>query len=228
MFMEDTYLPQRSKTKKEYIRELVQSDHNYSADEIARIAQTSKENVWKEKSRMASEGLIVSTRRMLKISAERHDETMLLMSSDTNSGRRNDILNLKKTAVQSKSLSSSTRIKSRSNNTDYSRYVDISPIDSQGMKKMYADFRDKKKPVDIIVEHGFPPAVVQIEYKRFLELRRIDIQKLQDYIGNDLLKYPLQAESLSKKYKQKGYLTTDEMIEVLKKKNEYYRRRHGY
>ena len=228
--MEDTYLPQRSKTKKEYIRELVLSDHNYSADDIARIAQTSKENVWKEKSRMASEGLIVSTRRTLKISAERRDETMLLMSSDTDSGRRNDILNLKKgAALQSKSLSSSTRIKPRSNNTDYSRYVDISPVDSEGMKKMYADFRDKKKPVDIIVEHGFPLAVVQIEYQRFLKLRRIDIQRLQDHIGNDLLKYPLaDAELLEKNYKQKGYLTTDEMIQVLKKKDEYCRRHHGY
>ena len=200
--MEDTYLPERSKTKKEYIRELVLSDHNYSAYDIARIAQTTKENVWKEKSKMASEGLLVSTRRTLKISAERNDETLLL-PSDTNPGRLNDIL--KKAAVQSKS--SSTRIKHRSNDSDYTRYVDISPVDSEGMKKMYAGFRDKKKPVDIIVEHGFPPAVVEIEYKRFLELRHIDIQRLQDYIGNDLLKYPLEAaESLCKKYKQKGYL----------------------
>ena len=220
--MKDTYLPQRSKTKKEYIRELIQSDHNYSADDIARIVNTSKENVWKEKSKMISEGLVVSTRRTLKISAERNDETMLLLSSDTNSARRNDILNLKKAAIQSKSLSSN-RIKPKSNDNDYSRYVDISPVDSAGMKKMYADFRDKKKPVDIIVEHGFPPAVVQIEYKRFLKFQHSDIQRLQDYIGNDLLKYPLvDAELLEKSYKQKGYLTTDEMIEVLKKKTEYY------
>jgi hypothetical protein len=171
---------------------------------------------------MISEGLVVSTRRTLKISAERNDETMLLLPSDTNSARRNDILNLKKAAIQPKSLSSN-RIKPKSNDNDYSRYVDISPVDSAGMKKMYADFRDKKKPVDIIVEHGFPPAVVQIEYKRFLKFQHSDIQRLQDYIGNDLLKYPLvDAELLEKSYKQKGYLTTDEMIEVLKKKTEYY------
>src|SRR5919109_4319330 len=122
--MKDTYLPRRSKTKKEYIRELIQSDHNYSADDIARIVNTSKENVWKEKSKMISEGLVVSTRRTLKISAERNDETMLLLPSDTNSGRRNDILNLKKAAAaQSKSLLSSNRIRPRSNDNDYTRYV---------------------------------------------------------------------------------------------------------
>jgi hypothetical protein len=57
-----------------------------------------------------------------------------------------------------------------------------------------------------------------------LKLHDIDIQRLQDYIGNDLLKYPLSGvELLEKSYKQNGYLTTEEMIQVLKKKDEHLR-----
>ena len=103
--------------------------------------------------------------------------------------------------------------------------MNILPIDSEGIKKLYTEFKNKKKPVDIIAEHGFPPAVVEVEYKRFLKLHDMDIWRLQDYIGNDLLKYPLQdAELLEKSYKQKGYLTTEEMIQVLKKKAEHLRK----
>jgi hypothetical protein len=63
-----------------------------------------------------------------------------------------------------------------------------------------------------------------VEHKRFLKLHDIDILRLQDYIAKELLKYPLSGvELLEKSYKQKGYLTTEEMIQVLKKKDEYLR-----
>ena len=75
--MEHTYLPEKAPTKREQIRDLVLGDHTcaYSADDIARIVQTTKENVWKEKSRMGNEGLLVR-RRTLNVSAEGKEETM--------------------------------------------------------------------------------------------------------------------------------------------------------
>jgi hypothetical protein len=213
----DTYLPQD--TKREYIRQLVQSNHNnhYSDDDIARIAHTSKQYVWKEKSRMVSEGLLVSRRRTVKITAERNDVTTTLVLSqaaaNSQEGRR--------AAVP---ISSSARTNARSNTEGYARHLNIPPVDSEGIKKLYTEFKNKKRPVDIIAEHGFPPAVVEVEYKRFFKLHDIDIQRLHDYIGNDLLKYPLSGvELLEKNYKQNGYLTTEEMIQVLKKKDEYLR-----
>jgi hypothetical protein len=170
---------------------------------------------------MVSEGLLISRRRTLKITAERNDETttVVLSPAAANSPDRG--------AVQfrsSSSPSSSARTNARSNTDDYARHLNILPVDSEGIKKLYTEFKNKKKPVDIIAEDGFPPAVVEVEYKRFLKLQGIDIQRLQDYIGNDLLKYPLDgAELLEKSYKQKGYLTTEEMIQVLIKKVEYLR-----
>lgn len=224
--MDSTYLPQD--TKRQCIRQLIQSNrNNYSDDDIARIAHTTKQYVWKEKSKMVSEGLLVSHRRTLKITAERNDETTTLVLSpateNSEGGRR---------AVQlsspSSATSSSARTNARSNTEGYARHLNIPPVDSEGIKKLYTEFKNKKRPVDIIAEHGFPPAVVEVEYKRFLKLHDIDIQRLQDYIGNDLLKYPLSGvELLEKSYKQNGYLTTEEMIQVLKKKDEYLRFRLG-
>jgi hypothetical protein len=217
-----TYLPQD--TKREYIRQLIRSnDNNYSDDDIARIAHTTKQYVWKEKSRMVSEGLLISRRRTLKVTAERNDETTTVVLSPAAANSQGEM-----GAVQfrsSSSPSSSARTKARSNTDGYAAHLNILPVDSEGIKKLYTEFKNKKKPVDIIAEHGFPPDVVQVEYTRFLKLQGIDIQRLQDYIGTDLLKYPLDGvELLEKSYKQKGYLTTEEMIQVLRKKDEYVRK----
>jgi hypothetical protein len=172
---------------------------------------------------MVSEGLLVSRRRTLKITAERNDETttVVLSPAAANSqGGRGAV----KFSSLSPSSSSSARTNTRSNTDDYARHLNILPVDSEGIKKLYTEFKNKKKPVDIIAEHGFPPDVVELEYKRFLKLQGIDIQRLQDYIGTDLLKYQLGGvDLLEKSYKQKGYLTTGQIIQVLRKKDEYLR-----
>lgn len=208
--MQPTDLPEQTKTKKQLIRELVLSDRQYSADEIAKIVHTTKENVWKEKSKMASEQLIVR-RTSTKVTAERKYETMsLLPPLSTNSGVEADS-RLKSTA---RSRSLPLKRKSTSDDEHYLRQLNISPVDSEGMKIMYKEFPDKK-PADIIAEYGFPPAVVELEYKRYLRLQAIDIDKLQTFIAK-LLKFPLKEfESLDDKYKKSGSLTSDEMIEIL-------------
>ncbi|HEY6883535.1 MAG TPA: hypothetical protein VI278_05810 [Nitrososphaeraceae archaeon] len=221
--MDSTYLPQD--TKREYIRQLIRSNHNnnYSDDDIARIAHTTKQYVWKEKSRMVSEGLLVSRRRRtLKITTERNDETTTMFFSQAAANSQEERGAVPLISPSSSSISSSARTNARSSTDGYARHLNILPVDSEGIKKLYTEFKNKKKPVDIIAEHGFPPAVVEVEYKRFLKLQDMDIWRLQDYIGNDLLKYPFQdAEPLEKSYKQKGYLTTEEMIQVLRKKDEH-------
>jgi hypothetical protein len=204
--MDSTYLPQD--TKREYIRQLIRSnDNNYSDDDIARIAHTTKQYVWKEKSRMVSEGLLISRRRTLKITAERNDETTtVVLSPGANSQRDRGTVQF---SSLSPSSSSSARTNARSNTDDYARHLNILPLDSEGIKKLYTEFKNKKKPVDIIAEHGFPPAVVEVEYKRFLKLQE----------------YPLEGVELPEKsYKQKDHLITEQMKEVLRKKDEYLRK----
>jgi hypothetical protein len=102
--------------------------------------------------------------------------------------------------------------------------LNITPIDSEGMKKMYAGFTNNEKPVDIIVKHGFPPIVVEIEYNRFLKLRGIDMVSLQLFVGNEVRKYlGGRTDRLEKNYKQNGYLTTAEIIEFFTMKHMFYR-----
>lgn len=138
--MHSTYLPQD--TKREYIRQLIRSNDNnyYSDDDIARIAHTTKQYVWKEKSRMVSEGLLVSRRRTLKITAERNDETTTVVLSPAahSQGGRGAV------QYSSSSPSSSARTNARSNTDDYARHLNILPVDSEGIKKLYTEFKNKK------------------------------------------------------------------------------------
>ena len=169
--MDPTYLPQD--TKREYIRQLIRSSHNnYSDDDIARIAHTSKQYVWKEKSRMVSEGLLVSRRRTLKITAERNDETttVVLSPAAANSqGGRGGAVQFSSSSPSSSSSSSSSseRANTRSSTDGYARHLNILPVDSEGIKKLYTEFKNKKKPVDIIAEHGFPQQLSKWNIKDF-------------------------------------------------------------
>jgi hypothetical protein len=210
--MELTDLPVQKRTKKERIRELVISHPEYSAQEIASRIGTTKENVWKEKTIMGTEDLIVR-RTATKVTSERKDDTMLVLSSNTDSGGEG-VSRLKNTA-QSRSLALKTR--SGSDNDRYMRYLNISPVDTEGMKRLYQEFKNGTKPADIIAEHGYPPAVVEVEYRRFLRLQATDIQELQTFIGDKLVKYPLEGlGALEQKYRQTGSLTIEEMNEVVK------------
>jgi hypothetical protein len=210
--MELTDLPVQTKTKKEHIRELVKAHPEYSAETIASMVGTTKEYVWKEKSKMGSEGLIVR-RTTTKIIAERKDDTMLLLPSTTNLGGESD------SALKNTAQSGPLALKTKSSFDDdrYLRHLNISPVDTEGMKRMYQEFKDGTKSVDIIAEYGYPPAVVEVEYRRFLRLGATDIQELQTFIGDKLVKYPLEGlGALEQKYKQTGSLTIEEMNEVVK------------
>jgi hypothetical protein len=216
--MQLTDLPEQTKTKKQQIREMVISHPEYSAEEIGNRVGTTKENVWKEKSKMGSEGLIVRRRTRTKITAERKDDRMLLLTSATASGRESDST-LKNTA-RPRSLALKT--KSSSDDDRYLHYLNISPVDTEGMKIMYQEFKNGTKSVNIIAEHGYPPTVVEVEYRRFLRLQATDIQELQTFIGDQLVKYPLDGlGALEQKYKQTGILTIEEMNEVVKGMNKF-------
>jgi DNA-binding Lrp family transcriptional regulator len=209
--MEHTDLPSETKTKRQQILELVLRHPQYSAHEIANRVGTTIENVWKEKSKMGSKGLIARRTRAKK-TAERKDDTMLFLPSTTNLGGESD--STLKNTVQSRSLALKT--KSSSDDGSYLRYLNISPVDTEGMKRMYQEFKHGTKSVDIIAEHGYPPTVVEVEYRRFLRLQATEIQELQTFIGDQLVKYPLELGALEQKYKETGILTIEEMNEVVK------------
>jgi hypothetical protein len=214
--MQNTNLPVPTKTKKELIRELIQTHPEYPAEAIASWVGTTKENVWKEKSKMGSEGQLVR-RTTTKLTAERKDDTMLLLPPTTNLGVESD--SASKNAAHTRSLALKT--KSGSGHDGYLRYLNISPLDTEGMKRLYQEFKNGTKPADIIAKYGYPPEVVEIEYRRFLRLTATDIQELQTFIGDKLAKYPLEGlGALEQKYRQTGSLTIEEMNEVIKAINK--------
>jgi hypothetical protein len=46
-------------------------------------------------------------------------------------------------------ISSSARTNASSNTEGYARHLNIPPVDSEGIKKLYTEFKNKKRPVDI-------------------------------------------------------------------------------
>jgi hypothetical protein len=176
----------RRASKKERIHELI-SDGQYSDMDIARIVGTTIPNVWKEKSTLRKSGVLVRHR------VERSDRTLLLTS-----------------AAQG--------VYAPQRNLEYQELLNIPPIDSEGMKKLYTDIIAGKKPNEIIAEHGFHPSVVEAEYHRSqnlhhdMLLKRIISEVLYVYV----MKTNKKVTELIDKYNEQGYISDDDLIDLLK------------
>jgi biotin operon repressor len=186
------YLPERSTSKRKIIRDMLTSDKDYSAQEIAKAVGTTPGNVWKEKSKLKANGFEIrgQSRRRVQVS-ESKDETIFIHQD----GRRRatpDIYNY---------------------NHHY-RFLNIRDLDEDGLKTLYTEFKDGKKPVDIIARHGFHPEVVEKEYQRFSRLNEHNIlgsfqKKIIDSlscIGN---------MTLTSKLEREGHLSVNEFIELI-------------
>ena len=127
----------RRPTKKEHIHELI-SNGEYSDEDNAKIVGTTIPNVWKEKSTLRKSGVFVRHR------VERSDRTLLVASAAQG---------LYATPKKTASL-------------EYQELLNIPQIDSEGMKILYTNIIEGKKPNEIIAAHGFHPAVVETECHR--------------------------------------------------------------
>src|SRR5207247_6659915 len=54
------------------------------------------------------------------------------------------------------------------------RFFNIPELNEQGLKTLYTEFKDGKKPADIISQHGFHIEVIEKEYQRFFRLNQND------------------------------------------------------
>jgi len=179
-------LPSNRPTKKERIHDLV-SDGRYSDEDIARIVGTTIPNVWKEKSTLRKSGVFVRHR------VERSDRTLLVASAAQG---------LYATPKKTASL-------------EYQELLNIPQIDSEGMKILYTNIIEGKKPNEIIAAHGFHPAVVETEYHRSQKLhhdmlcKRIIFEVL-------VMQTSIKGNTLIDKYKEQGWISDDDLIELLK------------
>ncbi len=184
--MEPVYLGEKPINKKEQIISLL-AEGKLSVKEIARIVHTTEANVYKERSK--ARGLLIRRRT-------RSDE-MVMVAGD----------------LDTSSLPS-RRLKSEGNH--HYQYLNVPDLDSEGIKKLYTEFKEGKKPAAIIADHGFHPEVVQKEHQRFMEWNERDIDVLQSKIISDFVKQPSKnTKPLLEKYKTIGFLTHYELFELI-------------
>lgn len=185
-------LPKRSTSKRKLIRDMLASDKDSSADEIAKFVGTTPGNVWKEKSKLKADGVIRSQSGRRAEVSESKDETIIIPQD----GRRRatpDIYNY---------------------NHHY-RFLNIRDLDEDGLKTLYTELKDGKKPVDIIAKHGFHPEVVEKEYQRFSRLNEHNIVgSFQKKIIESLS--CIGNMTLTSKLEKEGHLSVNEFIELIR------------
>jgi hypothetical protein len=184
--VEPVYLGRKPNNKKEQILELL-AEGKHSVEEIARIVHTTEANVYKEKSK--ARGLYLRRKT-------RSDEMVMVAGESDSFGLP------------------SQRLKPEGNH--HYQYLNIPALDSEGIKKLYTEFKDGKKPADIIADHGFHPEAVEKEYQRFMKNNERDIDVFQNKIISDFIKQPSKnTKLLFEKYKTTGFLTHYELFELI-------------
>ena len=184
--MEPVYLGRKPNNKKEQILNLL-AEGKHSVEEIAKIVHTTEANVYKEKSKA----------RGLYLRRKTRSDEMVMVAGESDSF-----------ALPSQ------RLKPEGNH--HYQYLNIPDLDSEGIKKLYTEFKAGKKPPEIIADHGFHPEVVEKEYQRFMKLNERDIDVLQNKIISDFIKRPSKnTKHLLEKYKTTGFLTHYELFELI-------------
>jgi hypothetical protein len=180
--------------------------------DIAVKLNTSVENVWKEKSLLKSRGGFIVSRNTTQQFKKQSE--MILFDPEGEQGERSS------TALQ--------RLKSRKS-TGLSDYlIDVPQLNSEGLMIVYRELKSGKKPIDILAEHGFHPEAVEIEYRRFVELSERDSDELLKRIMLKVIQKGYEKEpvgnikikTLIDRYRQRGYLTNNEILELLDLYNE--------
>jgi hypothetical protein len=187
--LEPVYLGEKPNNKKEQILDLL-AEGKLSVKEIARIVHTTEANVYKEKSK--ARGLLIRRKT-------RSDE-MVMVAGD----------------LDTSSLPS-RHLKPEGNH--HYPYLNIPDLDSEGIKKLYSEFKAGKKPPEIIADHGFHPEVVEKEYQRFMKMNERDIDVFQNRIISTITKRPSKnTKPLVEKHKTNGFLTANELSELVRLK----------
>lgn len=187
--MEPVYLGEKPINKKEQILDLL-AEGKLSVKEIARTVHTTEANVYKERSK--ARGVLIRRKT-------RSDE-MVMVAGEPDT-------------------SSLLSRRSKPEGNHHYPYLNIPDLDREGIKKLYTEFNEGKKPPNIIANHGFHPEVVEKEYQRFMEMNERDIDVFQNKIISDLINRPSKnTKPLLEKYKTNGFLTANEFSELVRLK----------
>jgi Leucine-rich repeat (LRR) protein len=186
-------LSERSTSKRKKIREMLTGDKDYTAQEIAKAVRTTLAYVWKEKSQLKANGPQIGSESMRRAQvSESKDETSFIPKD----GRR--------------------RVTPDSYNYNHHyRFLNIRDLEEDGLKTLYTELKDGKKPADIIAKHGFHPEVVEKEYQRFSRLNEHNIVgSFQKKIIESLS--CIGNLTLTSKLEKEGHLSVNEFIELIR------------
>ena len=219
--MDPTYpLTRETKNKKERIWELVSSGM-HQPSQIASMVGTSLEYVYKETSRLKKAkrggGLVINSSIMQQ--AKRKDDISIVVP-----GRESG--NLEENNNYLARLTNVTTIKRdkgyfknyHNGNNNGNEYLDIPALKPEELKMMYTQFYAGKTPIEVIASLGYHPDTVEVEHHRFLRLRDRDpdalLKRLVDYCHTSV-KPTGELKLLIDRYHTVGYLTNDEILQLL-------------
>ena len=185
-------LPVVAKTKREQIWKHLEKG-NYSAPEISRLVGTPIENVYKETSLFRKGGGKVVLTKSRKSS---------VVTSP--SGRR-EISRTEKVRLE----------------VEANDHVSVPPLDADGIKAIYRDFRVGQKTPEIMEKRGLHPEAVEIEERRYLRMSNQDRASLVEKIVNQVVG-AAKSDSLDRvkdKYNRTGSLDNTDLVILLNLNN---------
>jgi hypothetical protein len=180
----------KKKSKRDKILELL--SQGYDVDYIASKLKTTKQNVYKEKSKQKS--------------LEYGKENFRLPHAIQSKRRSKRILDSELGKTQDPILD---------DNPQYGSHKTLRRPTKKEYSILFTEFLAGKKPEEIIAEHGIDPEIVEKEYQRFLKLKGMDILELQRSILKMSGTYSTDLKPLINKLESGTMLSNEEVMELV-------------
>jgi hypothetical protein len=192
-------LTESNGTKRGRIRSLL-AEGGHDVKSIARLANTTENNVYKEAHLYRKDGG--------KFAIERSSKTSVV-TTQSGSG-------------QSRELSKTETVRLEPMRNDH---LAVPDLDQKDLKELYIRFRHGSTPSQIISELGLHPEAVEKEYLRHLQMSNQDRDKLIHLLFFEIVTGRTEKiEDLKRLYESRRTLSNDQIISILRDQNrcQYY------
>ena len=180
----------KKKSKRDKILQML--SQGYDVDYIASKLKTTKQNVYKEKSKQKT--------------LEYGKENFRLPHAIQSKRRSKRIPDSELAKTQDPILDDNPR---------YGSYKTLKRPTKKEYSILFTEFLAGKKPEDIIAGHGIDPEIVEKEYQRFLKLRGMDILELQTSILKMSGTYSTDLKPLINKLESGTTLSNEEVMALV-------------
>jgi hypothetical protein len=175
---------------------------DYTDEEIARFAETTTANVYKEKSQYTKE-----TGKKFRVS--RYQTTNIKTKTPS-------------AASSTKTITTTTSMaKKLSIGPQQNLHLNAPPLNQDQLRIFYKAFNEEKDPAQVIAETGLNPEAVEIEYSRCLWLRRRVPPQIASAILNAILASSPVLENVRKKFNETTELDLKELENALYTNNSF-------